>query len=135
MFIEKIQPRFSETNAAGHIGFVALPAWFEKGIESVYRMFVPNLAPQEWTLIVVKFELECLVEIHHTEEVTIETMVKSIGNSSFSLVQTLNQAGNLSARAGTTLVYFDYQEKKALPIPDDLRKKLVLHLFHEKKET
>ncbi len=130
MFTEKIQPRFSETNAAGHIGFVALPVWFEKGIESVYRLFVPDLAPDQWTLIVVKFELECMAEIHHTDEVIIKTLVQRIGNSSFSLVQTLEQATNISARAETTLVYFDYQEKKAMPIPESLKKQLAVHQVH-----
>jgi acyl-CoA thioester hydrolase len=131
MFKETIQPRFSETNAVGHIGFTVLPVWFEKAIESIYRIFVPDLAPDQWTLIVVKFEMECLEEIDHLHEVTIETVVKGIGGSSFRLSQLLAQKGKTAARAETTLVYFDYKEKKAMPLDNGLRMILERHLSAE----
>ncbi|MCB1763182.1 MAG: acyl-CoA thioesterase [Gammaproteobacteria bacterium] len=128
MFRETIQPRFSETNAVGHVGFTVLPAWFEKAMESVYRLFVPDLASERWNLIVVKFEMECLAEIGHRQEVTIETQVEKIGGSSFRLGQALIQNGKIAARAETTLVYFDYREKKALPLDDRLRAALQQHI-------
>ena len=128
MFVETIQPRFSETNAAGHIGFTALPVWFEKALDSVYRLFTPQLEPKDWRLIVVKFEMECLAEVNHVDNVVIETTVAKVGNSSFVLSQTLEQAGTLAARAQTTLVHFDYAAKKAETIDDPIRATLEAHL-------
>lgn len=128
MFKETIQPRFSETNAVGHIGFTVLPVWFEKAVEAIYRIFIPDLAPDQWTLIVVKFEMECLEEIDHLHKVTIETVVKEIGGSSFRLSQSLTQKGKTAARAEMTLVYFDYKEKKAMPLDNGLRMALERHL-------
>ena len=128
MFVEKIQPRLSETNLAGHIGYVVLPAWFEQANEKIYRLFIPELGKKKWSLIVVKFELECLAEIFHDNKVTIETRVQKIGNSSFSLSQTLRKDGETAAKARTKMVYFDYQKKKSQVIPKALRQLLVEHI-------
>ena len=128
MFVETIHPRFSEVNAAGHIGFTVLPAWFEKAAEKIYKIFMPKLKPDESGPIVAKFEMECLREINHIQDVIIETEVQQIGNSSFSLIQHLKQNGEISAIAKITLVYFDYKHKKTLLIHDELRAALEEHL-------
>ena len=128
MFIETIQPRLSEMNPAGHIGYVVLPVWFEQANEQIHRLFIPKLGKEKWSLIVVKFELECLAEIFHDNKVTIETRVQKIGNSSFSISQALRKDGKTAAKAKTKMVYFDYQKKKSLAIPKALRQLLVGHI-------
>ena len=128
MFVETIHPRFSETNAVGHIGFTVLPVWFEKALDGVYRVFMPHLDPAQWTLIVVNFDMACLAEINHVCEVRIETSVHKIGNSSFSVVQHLQQDGKLAARAQTTLVHFDYAAQETQRINDKARAALAQHL-------
>lgn len=128
MFIETIHPRFSEVNVAGHIGFTVLPVWFETAAEKVYKIFWPELKPDKSGPIVVKFEMECLKEINHIQDVIIETEVQQIGNSSLSLIQHLKQNGEISAIAKITLVYLDYKHKKALLIRDELRAALEKHL-------
>lgn len=127
MFIEKIQPRLSEMNPAGHIGYVVLPVWFEQANEKIYRLFNPELDPEKWSLIVVKFEMECLTEIFHDNAVTIETRVEKIGNSSFTISQTLKKNEKTAAKARTKMVYFDYQKKRSQAIPKTLRQLLVEH--------
>ena len=128
MSIETIHPRFSEANVAGHIGFTVLPAWFEKAAEKVYKIFMPELKPDKTVPVIVKFEMECFREINHIQEVTIETGVQQIGNSSFSLIQHLKQNGEISVVAKTIFVYFDYKHKKTLSIHDGLRAALEKHL-------
>ncbi|MCP3870321.1 MAG: acyl-CoA thioesterase [Gammaproteobacteria bacterium] len=100
-------------------------------MESIYRLFIPDLAPERWNLIVVKFEMECLEEIDHLHEVTVETAVKRIGGSSFRLKRSLSQKGKCAARAETTLVSFDYKEKKSLTLDGGMRKALEQHLSAE----
>ncbi len=128
MFIEQSHPRFSETNAAGHIGFTVLPAWFEQALEGIYRIFMPRLDPKQWTLIVVKFELQCIAEISHIENVQITTRVARIGKSSLTAVQYLKQGGISKASAETVLVCFDYAAHEARRIDDAARQALALHL-------
>lgn len=131
MLSDTIHPRFSETNAAGHIGFTVLPAWFEKALEGIYRVFMPHLDPKQWTLIVVKFEMECLAEINHREEVTINTSIGRIGNSSLNVVQELHQGGQRKALARTVLVCFDYALHQSQYIEDSVREALATHLIRE----
>jgi acyl-CoA thioester hydrolase len=131
MFIEPIHPRFSETNAAGHIGAVVFPVWFDKGLDGIYRIFTPDLAPKDWALIIVKFEMECLAEVDHVHPARIETAVQRIGRSSFTVVQSLLQNGTLAVRASTTLVHFDYANKKPRPIEGAARSALEEHLLPE----
>lgn len=128
MFVETIHPRFSETNAVGHIGFTVLPIWFEKALDEVYRLFMPQLEPATWRLIVVRFDMACLAEIDHVGAVRIETSVREIGNSSFSVVQHLQQDGKLAAKAETTLVCFDYATHESRRIDDEARAALARHL-------
>ena len=127
MFNTTIQPRLSETNAAGHIGFTTLPVWFEFAMDGVYRLFTPDLDVAKWRLIIVKFKMDCLAEINHRQIVTIATTIHSIGNSSFVTKQTLTQNDKEAARAQTTLVHFDYDQKKACPLDPDLRNRLRMH--------
>jgi len=131
MFTDTIHPRFSETNAAGHIGFTALPAWFEKALEDIYRLFIPHLDPEQWTLIVVKFEMECLAEINHRDEVIINTSIDRIGNSSLHVLQELHQGGQKKVLARTVLVHFDYSLHKSQTIDDSTRATLARHLITE----
>lgn len=128
MFTEIISPRFSEMNPAAHIGFTVLPTWFEKAAEEIYRIFMPELDPKAWSLIVAKFELECLAEIHHGKEVVIHTSIGRIGTASFVLSQVLFQAEQVAAKAKTTMVHFDYGTGKSTPVSDAHRKVLSLHM-------
>lgn len=131
MFTEVIQPRYSEMNPAGHIGFTVLPAWFEKAAEEVYRIFMPELDPQAWSIIVAKFEMQCLAEIHHAKEVVIQTSIRRIGNASFTLSQSLFQGEQLAATAETTMVHFDYNLGKSSLLTNKHREALSLHMLTE----
>ena len=96
---------------------------------------MPRLDPQQWTLIVVKFEMDCLAEINHFESVGISTHVKRIGNSSLTVTQTLEQGEELKAKAETVLVCFDYAAHQARPIDDIARAVLEEHLQESAPET
>jgi len=116
-----ISPRFSETNAAGHIGFTVIPVWCEQAIQPIYEAFMPGMDTDQWNLILANFELNCLAEIHHRSEVTIETEVSKIGNSSVRIQQRLFQSGIAVAEAKSALICFDYQNKCSQPIDERVR--------------
>ena len=58
MFSETLMPRFSETDALGHINNTALPVWFEAARTPFFRFFTPDLDCNKWKLIVAKIEVE-----------------------------------------------------------------------------
>ena len=43
MFTDTINPRFSETDALGHINNNTYGIWFEAARDSIYKIFIPSL--------------------------------------------------------------------------------------------
>lgn len=128
MFTEIIVPRFSETDALGHINNTVVPTWLEQARTPVFRWFVPDLDPQNWCLIIAKIEVEFRHEILYGQEVRVETYVEEVGNSSFRVGQKIYQQNQLCVQGSSVLVHFDYGTKKSKPIPAPIREKMEAHL-------
>lgn len=128
MYTEIISPRFAETDALGHINNTVVPVWFEQARKPVFQIFTPDLDPRKWRLIIAKIEVNFLAEIVYGYEAEIRTQVLSIGSTSIQLLQEVYQRGQLCAKGVAVLVHYDYQVKKSVPIPDDIRQCLKEHI-------
>ncbi len=128
MFIETIVPRFSETDALGHINNTVVPTWLEQARTPVFRWFVPDLDPRNWCLIIAKIEVEFRREIVYGQAVRVETYVEEVGNSSFRVGQKIYQGDQLCVQGSSVLVHFDYGTKKSKPIPAPIRQQMEAHL-------
>ncbi len=126
---ESITPGFYETDALGHINNTVVPMWFEKARTPLFKIFTPDLDPKKWELILAKIEVEYLRELDYRITVTIKTGIQHIGNSSFLIRQELFQDGELAARGLTTLVRFDYEQKKSQPLTTELRSELEKYFW------
>lgn len=132
---ETITPGFYETDALGHINNTVIPMWFEKGRVPLFKIFTPDLNPKNWSLIVVRIDVQFLAQTNYIDPVTITTQVKRIGNSSFVVTQSCIQNETETAKADTTMVHFDYQSQKSTPLPEAARKALNQYLMTEKEST
>lgn len=128
MFHLELEPRFSDTDALGHISNTTLPVWFEQARTPVFRIFHPTLEAETWPLIIARLEIDLLAQSYWHIPVKIKTGIGKIGNSSFHVVQEAWQGDKQIARGVAVLIHFDYESEKALPIPDDIRAKLSEHL-------
>ncbi|AOY87314.1 thioesterase [Marinobacter salinus] len=128
MFELEIEPRFSDTDALGHISNTTLPVWFEQGRTPIFQIFHPSLDVNTWPLIIARLEIDLMAQSYWQMPVTVRTGVGKIGNSSFHVIQEAWQNGKQIARGVAVLIHFDYDTEKALPIPDDIRAKLTEHL-------
>lgn len=128
MFSCSIHPRFSDTDALGHINNTVIPVWFLEAREPVLRLFSPTLDMQSAALAVVRIEIDYLAETRFGSDVEIRTRVARLGNSSLQLAQEAWQEGRLTARGLATLVNFDPQARRATPIPDAARAALSEHM-------
>ena len=126
---ESITPGFYETDALGHINNTVVPMWFEKARTPLFKIFTPDLDPKKWELILAKIEVEYLRELDYRITVTIKTGIQHIANSSFLIRQELFQDGELAARGLTTLVRFDYEQKKSQPLTTELRSELEKYFW------
>lgn len=119
-----IEPRFSETDALGHINNTALPAWFEFARKPVFELFNPALSFGEWNLILRRIDVEFLRQIYVADPVEICTYIGEIGNTSFTVRHEAWQNGELAASGNAVMIHFDYERQKKADIPPEIRAKL-----------
>ncbi|WP_417514255.1 acyl-CoA thioesterase [Marinobacter sp.] len=127
MFYYELQPRFSDTDALGHISNTTLPVWFEQARMPLFSIFHPTLDVKTWPLIIARVEIDFVAQSFWHLPVEIRTGVGKIGNSSFQAVQEAWQDGKQIARGQAVLIHFDYETEKAVPIPDEIRNQLAKH--------
>ncbi|MCH8544163.1 MAG: acyl-CoA thioesterase [Alcanivorax sp.] len=123
-----INPRFSDTDALGHINNTVVPVWFLEAREPILRWFQPDVDFRQGGLALVRTEIDYLAETRFGQPVQVTTEVQRIGNSSFVLAHTLHQAGRVTARGVATLVNFDPVARRAVPIPEAIRAQLAAHM-------
>lgn len=129
MFTEKVMPRFSETDALGHINNTVLPVWFEAARVPIFKFFTPDLNPHDWKLIIAKIEVSFVGELFYSHEVTINTSIEQIGNSSFVLRQEAWQQDKCCAIGKTVLVRYDFASKTKQTLSADEKAALSDHLI------
>lgn len=127
-FSYRIEPRFSETDALGHINHTFLPVWFEQARTPLFKLFNPELSLDTWNLILKNINVDYRAQIYMTAPVDIETWVKHIGNSSFVVVHEAAQNGQVVAHGEVVMIYFDYQKQAKAEIPADIRESLTTYL-------
>ncbi|AKV94885.1 acyl-CoA thioester hydrolase [Marinobacter sp. DSM 26671] len=127
MFHLELEPRFSDTDALGHISNTTLPVWFEQARTPVFRIFHPTLEAETWPLIIARLEIDLMAQSYWHIPVKIKTGIGKIGNSSFHVIQEAWQGDKQIARGVAVLIHFDYEIEKALPIPDDIKARLAEH--------
>ena len=128
MFEQTISPRFSETDALGHINNTVIPIWFEQARRPVFEIFTPDLDPKKWCLIIARVEVDFVGELHYGSNVTVRTSIDSIGNSSFRVFQEVWQKDKVRVKGVATLVHYDYRGQQSRPIPDQVRNRLSEHM-------
>jgi len=131
MFTDSIIPRFSETDALGHINNNTYGIWFEAARDSIYKIFIPDLDVKKWNLIMAHSSYDFLREVHYGKEVIIKTGLEKIGNSSFHLSHAVYQDKHLCTTSKGIMIHFDHGKKKSVSIPDAIKNELSLHLLEK----
>lgn len=129
MFTEIITPRFSDTDALGHINNTMVPIWFEGARNPVFKIFMPELNLTKWPVILAKIDVEFHAQMFYQHAIEIRTYIARIGGSSFTVYQELWQQQKLCASGNAVMVNFCYQSQKSKVIADEIRQQLSQHLF------
>ncbi|MFD2165345.1 acyl-CoA thioesterase [Thalassotalea euphylliae] len=130
-FSEIITPRFSDTDALGHINNTMVPVWFEGARTPVFKIFTPELALDNWPLILAKIDVNFEAQMYYGENFEVRTYISRIGGSSFDVYQELWQRHKRVANGTAVMVHFDYKTQNSASIPDHIRTSLSAHLFSE----
>ena len=129
MFSETFSPRFSDTDALGHINNTLVPIWFEGARKPIFEFFIPDLDPKKWTLILANIDVAFKAQMYFGYDMEVRTYVSLVGNSSFKVYQELWQQNQCCASGTATMVHFDFQNQKSTVIPEDIKGQLQKHLL------
>jgi len=124
MYTTTIEPRFGDADGMGHITNTALPLWFERARNPVYRVFNPALDLKRWSLVMARLEVEYKGELFYGRDVEVRTSVSRIGESSFDVAQEAWQDGALRATGKVVLVQVDPARRKPAPLSPEVRRAL-----------
>jgi len=127
-FVDTFKPRFSDTDALGHINNTMVPVWFEGARDDVFRWFTPDLDLTQWKLILAKIDVSFHGQMFYEYEMEVRTYIGRIGSSSFDVYQELWQQGELRSSGVAVMVHFDYQQQKTVKIPKEIADKMEVYL-------
>lgn len=127
MWQQVITPRFSDTDALGHINNTVFAVWFEGARQPVFKIFTPELNLQQWPLIVASVQLNYHAQTHFGHDVELRTFISRIGGSSFDVYQEAWQQGVKTVSGTAVMVQFDYRSNKAVALTDGQRQQLNAH--------
>jgi len=128
MFSELITPRFSDTDALGHINNTMVPIWFEGARDPVFKLFMPKLDIKNWQLILAKVTVEYHGQIFYGYPIELRTYISRVGGSSFDVYQELWQNDKKCASGTAVMVHFCYQEQVSKKIPEGIKIVMQQHL-------
>jgi len=119
-------PRFSETDAFGHINNTVLNVWFEASRGPLFEIFYDkNESLQTMNLILARTEVDFVAQIFYGHEVEVKTHIESVGNSSFVVAHEAYQQGELVAKGKAVQVHFDHDTQRSKPLTEALKEKLL----------
>lgn len=127
-FEQSFKPRFSDTDALGHINNTMVPVWFEGARDDIFKWFTPDLDLSQWKLILAKIDVSFHGQMFYEHNMQIRTYIGRIGGSSFDVFQELWQQDELRASGTAVMVHFDYQAQKAVKIPQEIVDKMKDYL-------
>lgn len=112
--------RYGDTDMLGHVNNAVFSTFLETGRTRL--LLAPRrLAPEGMGFALVRLVLDYRAEMRWPGEAHIGTGITSLGRSSVGMRQAIFQDGACMATAETVVVLFDLAERRAAPLPDDIR--------------
>lgn len=128
MFTVTVTPRFGEIDGFRHVNNTVVPHWFELGRTPIYVPFQPDLDFGNWPLILAHLDVDFHAPMVFGHDVEIRTYIARLGNSSITAYQEAWQQGVMCASGEAVVVHYDFEAKKSLPIPEDIRGMFMEHM-------
>jgi acyl-CoA thioester hydrolase len=129
MYHETIKPRFSDTDALGHINNTMVPVWFEGARDPIFKLFSPELNLKAWPLILAKIDVSYHAQMFYGQSIEVKTYISRIGGASFDVYQELWQHNTKCASGTAVMVNFCYKRQASVKIPEPIKQTLQAHLL------
>jgi acyl-CoA thioester hydrolase len=124
MHEHRIQTRWTDFDALGHVTYAAYPVFFDEARDAYLAERVGGF--EQWPTVVVHFSIDYVREIRYpAHEVRVRTRVAEVGGSSVTFEQEVLAGEEVGARSRTVLVAWDGERRASRPIGDDERAALI----------
>ncbi len=122
-----IEVRFRDTDAMGHVNNAVYLTYLEVARQAHWKTFAAHVNYDRVPFVVARATLDFRSPAAVGETIRVGLRVDWVGRSSFGLSYELRErdSGRLVAEAATVLVTYDYDAKRAMPVPDWLRSGLT----------
>lgn len=126
-FSIRIPIRFRDIDVLGHVNNAVYFTYMEQARAEywVHLFGIENL--RELGFIVAHAECDFKVAARYGDEIEVSIRTSSVRNSSFVWEYAIRnpKTAVVFALGKTVQVYYDYKQEKSLPVPDDVRSKLL----------
>lgn len=114
MYIEtRLIPRFSDTDAMGHINNTAVTQWLEAGRMDFYMNHMKTSTPK----VLRRIEIDYDGEMSFKDEAIIRTGAERLSNKTITLRQEIFQRGKRCVKALIVECYFDAIARTSMAMP------------------
>ncbi len=119
---------WGDMDALGHVNNVRYYRWMESVRIALFeRVGLVTAAPSNIGPILATASCDFLVPVHYPGTVRVSTRVTKLGETSVTQTYEIRDDAKpdmLYARGSSVVVLYDYEAKKKVRIPDDLRRTL-----------
>ena len=126
IFATEIPVRIGDINRANHLGHESFIVIIEEARARFLQILQKGVSPDGVNLIMTDLGIMYLGQVYYGQTLRISIAVVDLSDKGFDMVYrvTDTKTGLELARAKTGLVFYDYRQKKATQIPQELRDKL-----------
>jgi acyl-CoA thioester hydrolase len=131
VFESNVDVRFNDIDAMGHVNNAVILTYFEEGRKALFLNKNMVSIPDAFNFILAHIECDYLLPVRLADNLSVRLWVSDIGKKSFSLAYALVDAGDekrLFAKGSSVQVCYDYQRRRSMPVPEDLRTALGAYL-------
>jgi len=126
-FSTDIEVRFRDLDALGHVNNAVYLTYFEIARLHYWKKLFGSEAFSRYSFVVVRAECNYRAPAHAGDVLRVFAKVSELKRSSFIFEYEIaeTQTGRIVADGSTVQACFDPKEKRAQPIPDDLRSSIL----------
>jgi len=124
-FVFETRIRFIDTDASGRIHYSCMFRYFESAEIEFFRSLGFRTFREDVSFPRVHVECDYRLALLHDDLIQIEVSLTKVGGTSVRLDFRTLKDGQVAATGCVVMVCMDRKTQKAVPIPDELRKKLL----------
>ena len=129
-FFHPIEVRYGDLDPQGHLNNAKYLTYFEQARVQYFiklGLYTPGQSFMDIGVILAEAKVTFLAPVEYGVPIKVGVSIRKFGNKSMRVEQRIVHAesGEILASGHVIVVAFDYRVQKTIPIPDEMRKKIV----------